>query len=174
MERCPLSHEPECAVRQSTADDLTGTDRYHRLVTAVDGMEMGWRMIREVHPDDDSVEAADRRHDCRIANETDVVVSRLLRGRCSRRQLRLGKTTAVENPPDGVPARVLPRIRSSNPIAPHAGRRVLRSQAEDTAGQTLVSALTSRDGGGGNRTPNCAVQRRRVPISTTPPGRSPA
>ena len=39
-----------------------------------------------------------------------------------------------------------------------------------SVGRLAIGTATS-DGGGGNRTPNSALQRPRVPVSTTPPSR---
>src|SRR3954469_3354340 len=58
----PFSHQAQCSLGQSATDDLTGLDRDDGLLSAVHRVKVRRRVIGEVHPDDDPLEATDRRH----------------------------------------------------------------------------------------------------------------
>ena len=56
----------------TAAQNVARRDHDHRLLPRVDGMEVRRRVISEVHPDHDPVEATNRRHAQSIAASTDV------------------------------------------------------------------------------------------------------
>src|ERR1019366_2484308 len=70
----PLRHELERASRQITDQHLAATDRDHRVVLGVLGMEMGRFVIVEVHRDRDAVEEADPGHLAIMAGAWDGLV----------------------------------------------------------------------------------------------------
>src|SRR5687768_7020773 len=72
MHRRPFSHHPQRALGQTAAQNLARRNHDHRLLSRVDGMKVRRRVIGEVHPDHDPVEATDRRHIQSIAASTDV------------------------------------------------------------------------------------------------------
>ena len=58
----PLDGEPERPRWKAAVQDLETRNRNLDLELAVDGMEMRWVVIVEVHPDRDPEEARDLRH----------------------------------------------------------------------------------------------------------------
>ena len=58
----PLDRETQGTRRKPPVEDLQASNRDLDLEFAVYGVEMGWVMIIEVHPDDDPKEARNLRH----------------------------------------------------------------------------------------------------------------
>ena len=58
----PLYHKPGLLARKATDDEPPGRDSKQRLAPCLAGMEMRWRVVEEIDPDDDSEEDRDDRH----------------------------------------------------------------------------------------------------------------
>src|SRR3569623_957404 len=60
--RRPFEHESQGSTRQLAFDDFHRAQIDQFLRIAVNGVKMGRGVIREIHPNQDAVEGADRRH----------------------------------------------------------------------------------------------------------------
>jgi hypothetical protein len=58
----PLPDQPQCPWRDRTSQDLSGGNRDLHFLSGIEGVEMRWWVVFEIHLDHDPVEAADPGH----------------------------------------------------------------------------------------------------------------